>query len=309
MAAHAQTMPESFVEKMSCPLNFVRGCVLAGIYTLISSMNIPICSLRQNPLAHCLPARSWRNTTLRFLSDLPSSNVLYCLLAFCGMPRCLSDLLSSNVFVLPSCLLWNDRRHGPPSYGDDVFCFGLVTAMVTAVAQAVKSRQDRKFLRQLLRDTSTGEEKAEETANYHPHQDNENVVDRKPPGGVASKPLSCSNGELASPPSARAAIVAPSAPSEIAGNLDAARGSPVQDRNHSAAGAGLCRETETAGKTVCEDVPAAAGAGVVVGKAADSDAEVPQRQNGPEISTRMEELRQELRKAEHKDPPYGKYCL
>ncbi|CAM9266582.1 unnamed protein product [Laminaria digitata] len=180
---------------------------------------------------------------------------------------------------------------------------------ILPLAQAVKSRQDRKFLRQLLRDTSTGEEKAEETANYHPHQDNEKVLDRKPPGGVASKTLSCSNGELASPPSARAAIIAPSAPSEIAGNLDAVRGSPVHDRNHSAAGAGLCRETETAGKTVCEDVPAAAGAGVVVGKAADSDAEVPQRQNGPERSTRMEELRQELRKAEHKDPPYGKYCL
>lgn len=173
-----------------------------------------------------------------------------------------------------------------------------------AVAQAAKSRQDRKFLRQLLRDASSRGDKAEGTSNNHQQQTNEEALDRQPPEGVSSRPSSGSDGELVSPPSTRAAITARA---EMDGNLDAAKLSPVDDRNPSAVGEVLSSGADTAGGVIRRDLPTVAG--VVVGKAADSDAEIPvriERQNDRESSTSsIEELRQELGKAEYKDMPHG----
>lgn len=172
------------------------------------------------------------------------------------------------------------------------------------MAQAAKSRQDRKFLRQLLRDAKNRGDKVEGTSNNHQQPNNEKALDRQPPEGVSSRPSSGSDGELVSPPSTRAAIATRA---EMGGNLDAARLSPVDDRKPSAVGEVLGSGADTAGGVVRGDLPAAAG--VVVGKAADGDAEVPvriERENDRESSTSsIEELRQELGKAEYKDMPHG----
>lgn len=188
-------------------------------------------------------------------------------------------------------------------YGDHG-CFAI---HCDAVAQAMKSRQDRKFLRQLLgdtSDTSRREDKAEGTTISHQQQDNEKTLDRQPPEGVSSNPSGGGDGELASPSFTRAAAVALA---ETGGNLHVTRPSPVEDRHPSAVGEPLGSGVETAGDFVCKDVPAAAGA--AVGKAADGDAAVPggvERKNDRENSTSsIEELRQELGRAECKDMPHG----
>ena len=164
------------------------------------------------------------------------------------------------------------------------------------MAQAVKSRQDRKFLRQLLRDTSSREDEAEGTGNDHRQQGYEKALDSQPPEAVASKPSSGRDGELTSPSSARATIVVPA---EIRGNLDVAKLSPVDDRNPSAGREVLGSGTETAGEVVWDNLSNVAG--VMVGKAADTDAKVSvgiERPIGREDSI-IAEWRQELDKEEH----------
>lgn len=172
-----------------------------------------------------------------------------------------------------------------------------------AVAQAVKSRQDRKFLRELLRDASTGKDKPEEAARHHQHQHGQKTQGRQSPeGAVSSKSPSGSDGELARPPSARAAIAAPSG---MGGNLDAARIPPVDASNPAAVGVVLGRGTETVAEVVCGDFPTAAG--MVMGKPADSNATGHvgvERGSGRKPSS-IEGLRQELRTAECKDMPYS----
>lgn len=188
-------------------------------------------------------------------------------------------------------------------YGDH----DCVATPCDAVAQAMKSRQDRKFLRQLLRDTSdtiSREDKAEGASNDHQQQDNEKALNRQPPEGRASKPSSRSDGEIARPSSTRAAIAEPA---ETGDNLDVARPSPVDDRYPSTVGEVLGSGVEPAGNFVRRDLPTAAG--VVIGKAPCSDAEIPvgvERQKDRENSTSsIEELKQELGKAEYKDMPHG----
>eukprot|EP00904_Undaria_pinnatifida_P013619 jgi/Undpi1/9388/HiC_scaffold_27.g11846.m2 len=58
---------------------------------------------------------------------------------------------------------------------------------ILPLAQAVKSKQDRKFLRELLRDTSGREDKAEELASKHQHQDKEKEQSRRRRNGSGNR--------------------------------------------------------------------------------------------------------------------------